>query len=67
MTKINHRRFVFHAVISATGLLLGNSVMAIASKEKSLIPGTEIEKGNLMKEVMKYRKTDSHARVNMGV
>ena len=66
MIKINRRRFVSNAATSAAGLLMGNSLMGFASKEQSLIPGTVIPKESLMKEVMKYRKIDSHAHIHIG-
>lgn len=66
MIKINRRRFVSNAAVSATGLLLGKSLIGIAPKERSLIPVTVIKKGSLMEEVKKYRKIDSHAHVNIG-
>jgi len=61
--NINRRKFVSSAAASATGLLTGNSLMGSASKERSLTTGTTIPKENLMKEVLKYRKIDSHAHV----
>ena len=63
MIKINRRKFVANAAASATGVLLGNGLMGFAPKEKSPVPGTLIRNEDLMKEVMKYRKIDSHAHV----
>lgn len=63
MLKINRRKFVSGTAASVSGLLLGNSLMGFASEEKLLVPGVETKKGNLMKEVMKYRKIDSHSHV----
>ena len=64
--KINRRRFVTNAAASAAGLLMGNSVIGFASKEQSLIAGTEVPKESLMKKVMKYPKIDSHAHIHIG-
>ena len=64
--KINRRRFVSNAAASAAGLLLGNSLMGFAFKEQSLIADTAVPKENLMKEVMKYPKIDSHAHIHIG-
>ena len=66
MININRRKFVTNAAASAAGLLIGNSLMGSASKERSLTTGTTIPKENLMKEVLKYRKIDSHAHVHIG-
>ncbi len=67
MIKINRRRFVSNAAVSAAGLLLGKGLIASASGKESLIANTAIPKENLMKEVLKYRKIDSHAHVHIGV
>ncbi len=66
MLKINRRKFVSNTAASAAGLLLGNSHMGSAFKERSLIPDALIPKEGLMKEVMKYPKIDSHAHVHIG-
>lgn len=64
MLKINRRKFVANTAASAAGLMLGSRLMGFASKEESSISYTESKKENLMKEVMKYRKIDSHAHVD---
>ena len=62
MTKINRRKFVADSAASAAGLLLGSHLMGFATK-KDEYPVTDIQSRNIMKEVLKYRKIDSHAHV----
>jgi predicted TIM-barrel fold metal-dependent hydrolase len=61
--KINRRKFVTNTAASAVGLLLGNGLMGIDSGEDKRISGIGFRKDDLMKEVLKYRKIDSHAHV----
>ena len=42
---------------------MGSKLTGFASKEESDFPFTESKSGSLMKEVMKYRKIDTHAHV----
>lgn len=63
MLKINRRKFVANTAASAAGLLLGSHLTGFTFRQESLIAGTEIKKEDLMKEVLKYRKIDSHAHV----
>ena len=59
MSKINRRKFVVNSAASAAGLILGGRLMGYPAKSA----GTETQSGNIMKEVLKYRKIDSHAHV----
>jgi hypothetical protein len=63
MLKINRRKFVTNTAASAAGLMLGRGVMGFSSKKESPVLDTEED---LMGEVMKYRKIDSHAHVYIG-
>ncbi len=63
MLNINRRKFVANTAASAAGILLGNGLMGFASKANSASSLTEDKKVNLMQQVMKYRKIDSHAHV----
>ena len=62
-TSINRRKFVANTAASATGILLGTNLMGFTSKENSPIPFNKTAEKDFMKEVMKYRKIDSHAHV----
>jgi predicted TIM-barrel fold metal-dependent hydrolase len=55
---MNRRKFFARAAVSASALAVGSHLMAFSEK-KGKKPGD----GNLMKEVLKYRKIDSHAHV----
>src|SRR5665647_466680 len=63
MMKINRRNFVTNTAASAAGIILGTHLMGFSSKKESSLEYTERKKENLMQEVMKYRKIDSHAHV----
>ena len=63
MMKINRRNFVTNTAASAAGIILGTQLMGFSSKKESGLEYTERKKENLMQEVMKYRKIDSHAHV----
>lgn len=61
--KINRRSFVTHTVLSSAGLLL--KIQGVQENSGSFA-NASLHKENepaLMKEVMKYRKIDSHAHV----
>ena len=61
---LNRRRFISSTSASAAAILLGKGLIGCASKEE---PAPLLTKGNksedFMKEVMKYRKIDTHAHV----
>lgn len=63
MIKINRRKFVTNTAASAAGLVLGSRLMGFTSKEEARVSDTESRKKDLMREVIKYRKIDSHAHV----
>jgi predicted TIM-barrel fold metal-dependent hydrolase len=63
MLRINRRKFVVNTAASTAGIILGSRLMGFASKEESGIQSIENKKENLMQDVMKYRKIDSHAHV----
>lgn len=58
---INRRNFVRNIATSASGLLLGNSLLAAAAP----IPNAPAPGGDRMKEVFRYRKIDSHVHVGL--
>lgn len=60
---MNRRKFVANTASSAAGLLFGTAHTGFTSKEKNSVESLEADKKDLMKEVMKYRKIDSHAHV----
>ena len=62
MTKINRRNFVANTAASAAGLLLGGSFLSCSSTEKASAIA-EFNNRDIIKEVMKYRKIDTHAHV----
>jgi predicted TIM-barrel fold metal-dependent hydrolase len=66
MIKVNRRKFVSHTAASAAGLMLGSGLAGFTSRGKPEIPNAENKHKDLMKEVMKYRKIDSHAHVYIG-
>lgn len=55
---INRRRFFANAAASASGIALGANLMGFSSKQR-----TDQASDDLMEEVMRYRKIDSHAHV----
>lgn len=61
---LNRRRFISNTSASAAAILLGKNLMGYSSKEKttSILKSENLSEG-LMKEVMKYRKIDTHAHV----
>ena len=61
MGEINRRKFIANAALSAGGLMLGSQLMS-CSKDASAPQHTDAS-FDLMKEVMSYRKIDSHAHV----
>ncbi len=63
MLKVNRRKFVTNTAASTAGLIMGSRLMAFSSREERDIPYAESKKENLMQEVMKYRKIDTHAHV----
>lgn len=60
---INRRKFVTNTAVSAAGVLLGTNLTGFTSKENTAIELNKAKEDDLMKEVMRYRKIDSHAHV----
>ncbi|MEO6134529.1 MAG: amidohydrolase family protein, partial [Ginsengibacter sp.] len=61
---LNRRRFISNTSASAAAILLGKNLMAYSSKEQTTsILKSENQPEGLMKEVMKFRKIDTHAHV----
>ena len=56
--SINRRKFISDTSLSAAGLILGSNFAGGSASEKSVIPSYD-----MMKEVMKYRKIDSHVHL----
>src|SRR5690606_31426062 len=55
---MNRRKFFVNAAASASGIYLGANLMGFSPKKQKVAPS-----GDIMKEVMNYRKIDSHAHV----
>ena len=65
---INRRKFVSRTALSAAGLLVSEHVMGISrsgSSEGATSFETPGSTYNLMKDVMKYRKLDSHVHAHL--
>jgi predicted TIM-barrel fold metal-dependent hydrolase len=64
--NINRRKFVTRSAASAAGMLLGSHLKSMAGviqkREEKETPSAR-SKYDLMKEVMKYRKIDTHAHI----
>jgi len=56
---INRRKFFKDTSLSAAGIMFGSSIVGFTSGKEPVISSYDI-----MKDVMKYRKIDSHAHVN---
>ncbi len=56
--NINRRKFLASTSLSTTGLLLGSNLIGFSSKKESGVSSYDI-----MKEVTKYRKFDSHVHL----
>ncbi len=65
MLKINRRKFVANTVSSGAGMVLGSRLMGLTRKEEMSSDAGE-QKRNLMQEILKYRKIDTHAHVDEG-
>jgi predicted TIM-barrel fold metal-dependent hydrolase len=63
LKELNRRKFVTNTVASAAGLLLGTNLAKSYSGKNPPIYLENTNRRDLMKEVMKYRKIDSHAHV----
>ena len=67
MSGLTRRKFIAGAALSATGLAVsGGFTHAQAAElpgEPSTLPAADY---NIMEEVLKYRKIDSHVHVNLG-
>ena len=68
--KFNRRKFVTGAALSAAGVMLGSNFVRCSSKEEAdstlsaaASPVSSASSYDLMQEVMKYQKIDSHAHV----
>lgn len=64
---MNRRKFVANATTSVSGLVLSKNFNAFTTSKNPLVDDMSIPKESLMKEVMRYRKIDSHAHVYVGV
>lgn len=63
MVKINRRKFVANTVSSGAGLMLGSRLMAL-TQAKDITGDNDANSRNIMQEVLKYRKIDTHAHVD---
>lgn len=61
LKTISRRKFFTDTTISAAGIVLGSSLIGCSSSKESAISSY-----NIMQKVMKYRKIDTHAHVNLG-
>lgn len=62
---MDRRKFVTNTAISAAGIVLGGNLIGCFSKKEQALAGytPDLTPGQAMKEVLKYRKIDSHAHV----
>ncbi len=65
MFKINRRTFVGGTAASAAGVLLGSTLMGSGRENEPQVEAKVIKKKDLMSEVKKYRKIDSHAHFGL--
>lgn len=65
MYKLNRRKFVGSTAASAAGILMGSALFGFRGKDETEGPSDVIKKVDLMAEVKKYRKIDSHAHVGL--
>ncbi len=65
MYKLNRRTFVGSTAASAAGILLGNALLGFHEKEEHEAALEPVKKVDLMAEVKKYRKIDSHAHFGL--
>lgn len=56
--KINRRKFFSDSALSAAGIVLGSGIIGTTARRE-----TGIASFDIMEEVMKYRKIDSHAHI----
>ena len=63
MRKINRRRFIGGAGLAGAALVLGQQMLRCTPRDKHALAASSAESFNVMKEVMSYRKIDSHAHV----
>lgn len=61
MPGINRRKFIGNMVASGTAIMMGPHLLSCSGSDET--GANESEAYNMMKEVMKYRKIDSHAHV----
>ena len=66
LNNINRRKFVTSTAASAAGILIGSHLKGMAApdreREEEEKPSAK-SKYDIMKEVMKYRKIDTHAHI----
>lgn len=62
MTRINRRKFVTNTAATAVGLVLGGRLTGLTPEQDEILFDVAAN-GPTMKEVLKYRKIDSHAHV----
>ena len=62
---MKRRKFVTRSVMSAAGILIGSGLKSMTGSigEEEYISSARPQKYDLMKEVMKYRKIDTHAHI----
>jgi hypothetical protein len=68
MSELTRRKFIAGAALSATGFavsgaFMDNQAAELAGRSSIASPAADY---NLMREVMKFRKIDSHVHVNLG-
>lgn len=68
MPVLSRRKFIAKTALSAGGLAVANSFFGFRKGEQSRLPMNsepQPPKYNIMEDVMKYRKLDSHVHVNL--
>lgn len=60
---INRRKFISGMALGAPGMLIGTQLKAAPERDSAEKEASNRRKYDLMKEVMKYRKIDTHAHI----
>jgi predicted TIM-barrel fold metal-dependent hydrolase len=63
MSGINRREFISNMVSSGTAMIAGVHLLSCSPKDDTASDNTAVSSNNIMQQVMKYRKIDSHAHV----
>lgn len=64
---IDRRKFFKNSALSATGIILGSHLSGLTVPETNPLSYSSVFYKNLMREVYKYHKIDSHNHVGVGI